>query len=101
MIPHPELNTPPVIPPVPLRALVHDLRQPLSVIETCTYCLRVMLQAKDARVLEQLDRIEEQVFEAGLILLAAVRPPAADHPSRGPDAAESLSRTNAQSAAAT
>ena len=87
--------------PAQLRSLVHDLRQPLSIIETCTYCVRAMLRTEDPRVLEQLERIDEQIFEAGLILLAAARPAAAGHAAPGPEAAESLSLTNAQSAALT
>ena len=97
MIPQPDLKPPGGIVPDQWRTLLHDLRQPLSVIETCAYCLRVMAgTASDPRVLEQLDRIEEQVFEAGLILLAA-----AGHPARGAGAAGSLSCTNAASSALT
>jgi hypothetical protein len=52
-------------------------------------------------VKEQLDRIEEQVFEAGLILMAAARPAPLDQPGRVAEPAENLSLTKAQSAALT
>ncbi len=55
-------------------SLIHDLRQPLSTIETCTFLLRMMLEGnEDPRVLENLDRIERQVAEAHRILLQAKR----------------------------
>jgi len=52
-------------------ALIHDLRQPLSIIETCACCLRMMLKTENPQVLEQLDRIEDQVLIASLLLRKA------------------------------
>jgi hypothetical protein len=52
-------------------SLIHDLRQPLSIIETCACCLRMMLKTENAQVLEQLDRIEDQVLVASLLLAKA------------------------------
>ncbi len=57
-----------------VRSLIHDLRQPLSVIETCAYCLRMMLKSEDPQILEQLDCIQDQILEAGLILVTASQP---------------------------
>ncbi len=55
-------------------ALIHDLRQPLSTIETCACVLRMVLDGEeDERVLENLDRIERQVAEAHRILLEAAQ----------------------------
>jgi signal transduction histidine kinase len=57
---------------VSFAALVHDLRQPLSTIETCAYLLRTILENDgDERVLENLDCIERQVAEAHRMLLEA------------------------------
>lgn len=60
--------------PADFAALVHDLRQPLSTIETCACLLRMVLHGEtDERVFENLDRIERQVAEAHSILREAVR----------------------------
>lgn len=79
----------------PLSTLIHDLRQPLSTIETCAFFLREVLKdVDDPRVFENLDRIERQVAEADRILLEA---------ARGHDQQPAGSRclTNAESAAGT
>ena len=83
----------------PIPALIHDLRQPLSVIESCACCVRMMLPYPDPRILEQLDCIEKQVLEASLILHTAgafARPPGQTGGGADP---ESLARTKAESAA--
>jgi len=54
---------------------VHDMRQPLSTIEACVFCLRTIL-APDPETEEYLGRIEQQVFEASRILAGAAQPPA-------------------------
>lgn len=61
-----------VSPVSPLSQTVHDLRQPLSTIEACVFCLRTML-VPDPEVEEYLERIEQQVFEASRILGEACR----------------------------
>lgn len=54
----------------PLDELIHDLRQPLSTIETCAFFLRTVLEGvDDPRVREHLECIEQQVAEAQRILL--------------------------------
>lgn len=50
--------------------IVHDLRQSLSTIEACLFCLRTILPP-DPDIGEYLDRIEQQVFEASRVLSAA------------------------------
>lgn len=57
-----------------LATLIHDLRQPLSVIETSVFLLRTALDGdEDARIFENLDRIEQQVGEAHRLLMEAAR----------------------------
>ncbi|HWR17883.1 MAG TPA: hypothetical protein VN577_23845 [Terriglobales bacterium] len=55
-----------------IATLVHNLRQPLSTIETCAFFLRMVLDGTaDPRVSENLELIERQIAEAQRILLAA------------------------------
>lgn len=56
-----------------LKNLVHDLRQPLSTIETSTYYLNLLLgEDGHARAHEQLRAIEHQVDRAAALLSEAV-----------------------------
>jgi hypothetical protein len=59
----------------PLSQTVHDLRQPLSTIETCVFCLRSMLPS-DPEIEQYLARIECQIYEASRILADVSRPAA-------------------------
>ena len=55
-----------------LKNLVHDLRQPLSTIETSTYYLNLLLGDGHSRAHEQLRTIEHQVDRAAALLSDAV-----------------------------
>jgi signal transduction histidine kinase len=55
-----------------LKNLVHDLRQPLSTIETSSYYLNLLLEDGPSRVREQLRTIEHQVDLAAAMLSQAV-----------------------------
>ncbi|SPE30392.1 hypothetical protein SBA3_1650041 [Candidatus Sulfopaludibacter sp. SbA3] len=55
-----------------LKNLVHDLRQPLSTIETSTYYLNLLLGEGHQRAHEQLRIIEHQVDRAATLLSQAV-----------------------------
>lgn len=55
-----------------LKNLVHDLRQPLSTIETSSYYLNILLGETNPRVQEQLRTIEHQVDRAAVLLSQAV-----------------------------
>ncbi len=55
-----------------LKNLVHDLRQPLSTIETSTYYLNLLLSGGPDRAIEQLRTIEHQVDRAAALLAEAV-----------------------------
>ncbi len=59
----------------PLSQTVHDLRQPLSTIETCVFCLRSILPS-DPEIERYLARIECQIYEASRILAGVSRPAA-------------------------
>jgi len=52
--------------------LVHDLRQPLSVIAACADYLKLVLPAADSRAHEHLELLHQQVGEANRILHDAV-----------------------------
>jgi signal transduction histidine kinase len=52
----------------PLHVLVHDLRQPLSVIDACADYLNLVLPATDRRARRQLELLQEQVREANGIM---------------------------------
>ncbi len=52
--------------PAALDELLHELRQPLGVIESLAYCLE--LTASEERVRAHLQRIQAMVREASLIL---------------------------------
>jgi signal transduction histidine kinase len=53
-----------------LQQLVHDLRQPLSVIEICAAYLELIAD-ENPRIQAQLDRIRQQVEHASHILASA------------------------------
>jgi len=55
-----------------LKNLVHDLRQPLSTIETSVYYLNLLLREGQPRAQEQLRTIEHQVDMAASMLTQAV-----------------------------
>jgi len=85
--------------PAEFLTLLHELRQPLSTIETCAYLLQIMLEETgDPRVRENLETIGRQVAEIDRLLLTAGRKPVQ---RAGGETAASLSLTNAASAALT
>ena len=51
-----------------MSGLVHDLRQPLSVIDACADYLNLVLPANDRRARQQLELLQQQVGEANRIL---------------------------------
>jgi signal transduction histidine kinase len=76
--------------PLDAASLLHDLRQPLTNIEACTYLLRMFLEGlEDPRVTENLETIDRQAAEIGRILLAALQRPAQPESRRftNPDSA--------------
>ena len=83
-------------------SLVHDLRQPLSVIGACADYLNLVLPATDRRSRQQLELLQEQVGEANRILHDALLTLAYNEsPAEPAEAAAASSRplTNAASAA--
>jgi hypothetical protein len=54
-----------------LSDLVHDLRQPLSNIETSAYCLNLLTDPAHIRAREHLRAIEQQVAHAAALLSQA------------------------------
>ena len=87
----------------PLSVLVHDLRQPLSVIDACADYLNMVLPSTDFRARQQLELLQEQIGEANRIMHEAlVKMHYADATSsREAPGASSLSLTNAANAAVT
>lgn len=87
-----------------MSVLVHDLRQPLSVIDACADYLDLVLPATDRRSRQQLELLQQQVAEASRILHEALLQlhyaDASGAPAVAP-AASSRSLTNAASAAVT
>ena len=87
-----------------ISGLVHDLRQPLSVIDACADYLNLVLPDTDERAREQLDLLQQQVGEANRILhealLNAHYSDAAAEPA-GEPTASSLPLTKAASAGVT
>lgn len=87
-----------------MSGLVHDLRQPLSVIDACADYLNLVLPATDHRARQQLELLQEQIGEANRILHEALlKLHYVDAPAVPADApaASSRSLTNAASAAVT
>ncbi len=62
----------------------HELRQPLSNIESIAYYLTLVLPRSDAKVQEQLARIRQLVEQSNWILSSALRLAAAVPPKPGP-----------------
>ena len=86
--------------------LVHDVRQPLSTIETCAYLLGMILPPEMARLHEQLQVITKQVEEINRMLTeaatAAATPDRPERQTETPDpAGESRPLTNAAMLAVT
>lgn len=52
--------------------LVHDLRQPLSVIEACADYLDLVLPEEDRRTRQQLQLLQQQVSDANRIMHEAL-----------------------------
>ncbi|HTQ56295.1 MAG TPA: histidine kinase dimerization/phospho-acceptor domain-containing protein [Bryobacteraceae bacterium] len=55
-----------------LSTLVHDLRQPLSVIEACADYLDLVLPPEDPRTRQQLELLQQQVGDANRIMHEAL-----------------------------
>jgi len=87
-----------------MSGLVHDLRQPLSVIDACADYLNLVLPATDCRARQHLELLQEQVGEASRIMHEALlKLHYADTPAEPVEAPDASSRslTNAASAAVT
>jgi len=56
-----------------LGTVAHELRQPLSNIETIAYYLSLVLPKNDPKIQEQLERIRELVQETNEILSNGIR----------------------------
>jgi signal transduction histidine kinase len=81
--------------------LVHDLRQPLSVIDACADYLNLVLPVTDYRARQQLELLQEQVGEANRIMLAALlKLDYADTPPAPTEAAGASSRALTKAASA-
>ncbi len=73
----PETALPLPDPPEPpaaliVSSLVHDLRQPLSVIEACADYLELVLPGLDRRSRQQLELLQQQVGDANRIMHEAL-----------------------------
>ncbi len=55
-----------------LAELIHDLRQPLSTIDACAYCLSLILPQTEGAARRHVEMIAQQVEEASRILALAV-----------------------------
>jgi len=86
-----------------ISGLVHDLRQPLSVIDACADYLNLVLPPSDDRARQQLQLLQQQVGEANRMLHEALlKLHYTDAPSGLPEAAaNSRPLTNSVSAAVT
>ncbi len=73
---------PDTVPPIPapvrrqvltvVSELVHDLRQPLSVIEACADYMDLVLPEDDRRTRQQLELLRQQVSDANRIMHEAL-----------------------------
>lgn len=77
-----------------MSGLVHDLRQPLSVIDACADYLNLVLPAADSGARQQLELLQQQVGEANRILHEALLKM---HYTDGPDAPGETSPANSRS----
>jgi len=86
-----------------MSVLVHDLRQPLSVIDACADYLNLVLPATDRRARQQLELLQAQVGEANRIMHEALLKMHYTDAAAVPEVpcANSRSLTNAASAAVT
>ena len=82
-----------------LQNVVHDLRQPLSNIEICTFHLTLLLSELDGKAQEQIRAIEQQVGYASRILSEAANALGAMRHQR--NGAENRPLTNSASASVT
>ena len=57
----------------PLYTLIHDLRQPLSAIESIAYCLELMVPAEEAQARLYISRLHQLISEASFTLANAAR----------------------------
>jgi len=69
---NPPPNTSSVQAATVVSALVHDLRQPLSVVEACADYLDLVLPAADCRSRQQLELLQQQVRDANRIMHEAL-----------------------------
>jgi K+-sensing histidine kinase KdpD len=87
-----------------MSSLIHDLRQPLSVIDACADYLNLILPNTDHRARQQVELLQQQVGEANLILhavLLKLRYANVPLDTREAQAAPTRSLTNSASAAVT
>jgi hypothetical protein len=84
-----------------LRNLVHDLRQPLSNLETSVFYLDMVLDHPSGRVGEQMRSMERQVAQAAQLLHQVVEEMRAMRAQRDGDGAESFALTNSASSGLT
>lgn len=63
--------TPAVLSGDVLRTMAHDLRQPLSTIESIAYYLTLVLPKEDEKIQEQLNRIQQLVEQSSWIVTSA------------------------------
>lgn len=75
-----------------LSTIAHELRQPLSTIESIAYYLTLVLPHGDEKVHEQLDRIQRLVEQTGWILTSAQQLAEPRPAARGPADLQDLIR---------
>jgi signal transduction histidine kinase len=63
----------PVLPQVALQMIAHELRQPLSTIESIAYYLSLILPAGDDRAREQVARLQQLVEQSNWILTCGLQ----------------------------
>jgi len=89
-----------------LSGLVHDLRQPLSIIEICADYLNLILPEAEPKARQQVQLMQQQIGDADRLICEALRLVKVRYGQTGPGAvqapaAASRSATNAESAAVT
>lgn len=67
-----------------LRTMAHELRQPLSTIESIAYYLTLVVPKEDEKVQQQLDRIQRLVEQSNWIVTSAEQLTEPIHASREP-----------------
>ena len=67
-----------------LRTMAHELRQPLSTIESIAYYLSLVLPKGDEKIHQQLDRIQRLVEQSNWIVTSAQQLAESIHASREP-----------------